>query len=125
MSRFFGKGCLKPIIYILISGIITVPLLIVCVTYVQAIFLTTPNRNRNIGAMPDISYEDVTLTTADGVTISGWYVAGTQPNAIVVVHGIHANRAYLIPQAVILAQAGYHLLLIDLRGHGRLSTTTI
>jgi len=117
-SRFFGKGRLKSIICILLLGVITIPLLIVCVIYAQVIVLTTPGRNRNIGTIPDIAYEDVTLTTADGVAISGWYVAGTQPNAIVIVHGIHANRAYLIPQAVILAEAGYHLLLIDLRGHG-------
>ena len=113
-SRTFAKGYLKPIIYIILLGVITLPLLILCVIYAQVIVLTTPGRNRNIGTIPDIGYEDVTLTTADGVTISGWYVAGTQPNAIVIVHGIHANRAYLIPQAIILAEAGYHLLLIDL-----------
>lgn len=119
VSRPSGRGCLKFLVYLLIFGAITIPLLIVCVIYTQVIVLTTPGRNRDIGAIPDVSYEDVTLTTADGVTISGWYVAGTQPRGIVIVHGIHANRAYLIPQAVILAEAGYHLLLIDLRGHGQ------
>jgi fermentation-respiration switch protein FrsA (DUF1100 family) len=66
-----------------------------------------------------LPYQDATLTTADGVAISGWYIPGSRPEGIVLVHGIHANRAYLIPQALILADAGYHLLLIDLRGHGK------
>ena len=118
-SHTSGKGCWKLIMYIMILGAVTIPLLIICVIYIQVIILTTPGRNRDIGTLPDMAYEEVTLTTADGVTISGWYVVGTQPNAIVIVHGIHANRAYLIPQAVLLAEAGYHLLLIDLRGLGQ------
>jgi pimeloyl-ACP methyl ester carboxylesterase len=34
------------------------------------------------------------------------------------VHGIGANRMAVAPQAQVLAEAGYHLMLIDLRGHG-------
>ena len=90
-----------------------------CAIYLQVIFVTTPFRNRNIGDIPNLSYQEVTLTAADGIAISGWYIRGTRPAGIVIVHGIHANRADLIPQAKILAGAGYHLMLIDLRGHGR------
>jgi pimeloyl-ACP methyl ester carboxylesterase len=93
-------------------------LLAACAIYLQVIFLTRPYRVGDIGTLPGLSYQDVSLTTTDGLTISAWYVPGTQPNGVVLVHGIHANRAYLIPQALILAEAGYHLLLIDLRGHG-------
>jgi len=66
----------------------------------------------------NLPHQDVTVTTTDGVDISGWYIPGTRPEGIVLVHGVHANRGYLIPQAEILAGAGYHVLLIDLRGHG-------
>lgn len=92
-------------------------LLLLVAAYVEVIQITTPGRNRNIGTF-DFPHRDVSLTTADGLKLSGWYVPGTQPNAIVIVHGISANRAYLLPQAQFLAQAGYHLLLFDLRGHG-------
>lgn len=95
-----------------------VVLLVVSAFYIQIVYLTTPVRNRNVGTPAEFSYEDVTIKTSDGLNISGWYIAGTRPDAIVLVHGIHANRAYLLPQANILSKAGYHLMLIDLRGHG-------
>ncbi len=114
-----GRCCLKAAGCSLILAIVIVPLLVGGAIYLQVIFLTTPHQNENIGTLPGFTYQDVTLTTADGLAISGWYVPGVKPNGIVLVHGIHANRAYLIPQAVILAEAGYHLLLIDLRGHGK------
>ncbi len=103
----------------MLLGLISIPLLTLCVVYLQVIQLTTPFRNRNIGTLPGLAYQDVTLTAADGNKVSGWYVPGSRPQAIILVHGIHANRAYLAPQAQFLAEAGYHLLLIDLRGHGR------
>jgi fermentation-respiration switch protein FrsA (DUF1100 family) len=88
------------------------------VVYLQVIQLTTPIRNRAIGSPGNRPYQDITLTTADGLKLSGWYLPGTRPEAIILVHGIHANRAYLLPQAEVLFQAGYHLVLFDLRGHG-------
>lgn len=111
-------NCLSTVLVGLISlGLISV-VLAVGVILLQVIQLTTPGRNRDIGPQPGISYQDITLTTADGLKLSAWYAPGTRPEAIILVHGIHANRAYLTPQAIILAGAGYHLLLLDLRGHG-------
>jgi fermentation-respiration switch protein FrsA (DUF1100 family) len=109
---------LKVTLYALLTTIVLVVLLAFGALYTQVIYLTTPARNRDVGTPVGLSYEDVTLTTADGLKISGWYIPGTRPEAVVLVHGIHANRAYLLPQAGILSEAGYHLLLIDLRGHG-------
>ncbi len=65
-----------------------------------------------------VAYEDVTLTTSDGLKISGWYLPGNKPYGVVVVHGIWANKQAVLPAAVMLAEAGYHVLTIDLRGHG-------
>jgi len=67
----------------------------------------------------NLSYEDITFTTADGLTLSGWYIPGVQPNAVILVHGVNANREALLPEAKILAKADYHLLMFDLRGHGK------
>jgi fermentation-respiration switch protein FrsA (DUF1100 family) len=81
----------------------------------------TPNRVPVIGSPADVglAYRDVTLTTADGLKLASWYIPGRQPNAIILVHGIDANRAALLPHAAILTGAEYHLLLFDLRGHGQ------
>ena len=35
-----------------------------------------------------LAYEDVTLTTSDGLDISGWYLPGNKPYGEIVVHGI-------------------------------------
>jgi dipeptidyl aminopeptidase/acylaminoacyl peptidase len=112
-------ACRRLAVDFLMAAVAVFFLVFACALYLQVVVLTTPFRDQNVGELAGLIYQDVTLTTADGVSISGWYVPGTQPNGIVLVHGIHANRAYLIPQAQLLAGAGYHLLLIDLRGHGR------
>jgi fermentation-respiration switch protein FrsA (DUF1100 family) len=65
-----------------------------------------------------LGYEDVTLTTSDGLRISGWYIPGKKSEAIIIVHGIWANKQAILPAAIMLAEAGYHVLAIDLRGHG-------
>jgi dipeptidyl aminopeptidase/acylaminoacyl peptidase len=64
-------------------------------------------------------YEDLILTTQDGLKIAAWYIPGQKSQAIIVVHGINANREAVLPEAAVLAEAGYPLLLIDLRGHGQ------
>lgn len=91
----------------------------VLILYLQVVIITRPFRNQAQSLPLDVPYQEVSLTTSDGLTIRGWYVSGRRAEAIVLVHGIHANRSYLAPEASILAEAGYHLLLIDLRGHGQ------
>ncbi len=67
-----------------------------------------------------LDFEDVSLTTEDGLRISGWYVSSREPNrgVLVLVHGQGANRSSMLPTAEILARHGYDSLLIDLRAHG-------
>ncbi len=65
-----------------------------------------------------LMYEDVTLTTNDGLKISGWHIPGTKPEAVIIVHGIWANKQAILPAVVMLSEAGYHVLAIDMRGHG-------
>jgi len=115
-DHFAGKECL------ILSGcsLIFVGLLLLCGVLAAALqfrHLLVPYRVPYMGPL-NLPHQDVTVTTIDGVDISGWYIAGTRPEGIVLVHGVHANRGYLIPQAEILAGAGYHVMLIDLRGHG-------
>ena len=86
----------------------------------QAKALTT-GKHLPIGGTPleyGWTYEDVTLTAADGVKLSGWYIPGTRSEAVVVVHGLFAHKQYQLPIGSMLARYGYHVLLIDLRAHG-------
>lgn len=72
------------------------------------------------------SYEKVQLTTNDGASISGWYVAPTiqSGKVIILIHGYGYDRRGTDFQTKILIEAGYGVLLYDLREHGE-STGTL
>jgi dipeptidyl aminopeptidase/acylaminoacyl peptidase len=65
------------------------------------------------------AYSEVEFTAADGVRLSAWWRPSANGAAIVLAHGLGANRAQLLPQAGPLAAAGFGVLLLDLRAHGR------
>lgn len=114
----FRLGWLKPALYLIIFATIITLIVLGAALYAQVIVLTTPFR-QPVDHAPDFApYQDVAFTAEDGLRLAGWYLPGRRPAGVVLVHGIHANRAYLLPQARFLAEAGYHLLILDLRGHG-------
>lgn len=67
-------------------------------------------------------YKDVSFTTSDGVTLSGWWLPGkssTKPmGTFLLTHGVFKNRQQVLSRAVFLHKLGYQVLLFDLRGHG-------
>lgn len=105
------------VITVILASIFVVSYLI----YLQVNAFVTPHRLPVAGSPADmgLTYQDVTLTTADGLKLVAWHIPGQKPAAIIVVHGVDANRATVLPQAAMLAQAGFHVLLFDLRGHGQ------
>jgi dipeptidyl aminopeptidase/acylaminoacyl peptidase len=93
--------------------------------------LTRPER-KPITAEPaalGLAAEPVTFASRDdGLALRGWLLPGrrgqpaAEPRLIVVVHGINGVRddpsIGLLPIAAGLVEAGYDVLLFDLRGHG-------
>jgi pimeloyl-ACP methyl ester carboxylesterase len=65
-----------------------------------------------------VTYEDVTLTSQDGVKLSGWYIPSRNKAAVILLHGHSGNRLGVLHQAEALVQAGYGILMFDLRAHG-------
>ena len=83
-----------------------------------------------------LSYEDVTITTADGVKLSGWLIKGGKDKVIIQSHfGVQCSRTGYTPegkgmikmwnedipflrQAKYLADDGYSVLMYDFRNHG-------
>jgi fermentation-respiration switch protein FrsA (DUF1100 family) len=63
-------------------------------------------------------YEDVTLRTPDGLSLSGWYLPSQNRAAVILLHGYSADRLGMVKPAEILARHGYGVLMYDLRGHG-------
>ena len=66
-----------------------------------------------------LQYEDAALETADGLTLSGWYIPASNRAAVVLLHGAGSTRSDVLDHAVALARHGYGVLLFDARGHGR------
>ena len=63
--------------------------------------------------------EDVTLTTRDGVSISGWWIPAPNPRGTaILVHGLNRTRIEMVQRVEPLHAWGFNCLLIDLRHHG-------
>ncbi|MBS1709319.1 MAG: alpha/beta fold hydrolase [Armatimonadetes bacterium] len=62
---------------------------------------------------------DVTITTADGVRLSGWFSDAGQNKTVVAVHGYMMNRCEFAPYAQLFADEGWSLLVFDLRAQGK------
>lgn len=62
--------------------------------------------------------KDVRLPTPDGLELRGWYVPSRNRAAVVLAHGLSQTRVDMLPEARVLKEAGYGVLLFDLRAHG-------
>jgi pimeloyl-ACP methyl ester carboxylesterase len=86
-----------------------------------AVYATNPPRatlESTIPADHHLPYRDVTFASADGVTLSGWYVPSTNQAAVVLLPGSGSARTSVLDHAVVLARHGFGVLLFDPRGHG-------
>jgi dipeptidyl aminopeptidase/acylaminoacyl peptidase len=67
-------------------------------------------------------YEAVTFKSQDGTDLKGWLVKPRQPGppspAIIICHGLGANKSDFTELAVALSARGYKVLLFDFRAHG-------
>lgn len=55
---------------------------------------------------------------AGGQPVEGWLLEGRGKGALLLLHGIRADRRQMLARARFLNAAGYTVLLIDLPGHG-------
>jgi dienelactone hydrolase len=88
----------------------------------QALYATNVPRPAVGTATPTdygLTYRDVSFSTRDGVTLSGWYIKSGNGAAVVMLHGAGSTRSAVLKQAAALADHGYGVLLFDARGHGR------
>ncbi|MBI5951770.1 MAG: alpha/beta hydrolase [Chloroflexi bacterium] len=78
-----------------------------------------PARNVSTGAWlreNDIPYQDVKLTTTDGVDLAAWYTPPQNGAVILVAHGYNSGRPE--DMYVMFAKNGYGVLAWDFRAHG-------
>ena len=107
--------------------LLIVPLALVLLLFVlypipNALYATNVPRPAVGAATPadrGLPYQDAWFATADGVTLSGWYVPSTNGAAVVLLHGASSTRSAVLDHAAVLGRHGYGVLLFDARGHGR------
>jgi fermentation-respiration switch protein FrsA (DUF1100 family) len=80
---------------------------------------------RHLHATPNdvgLSYEEVSLTTVDGIQLSAWYVRAPAPRGVVLFcHGNAGNNAYRLESLSLLHNLRLDTLIFDYRGYGKSS----
>jgi fermentation-respiration switch protein FrsA (DUF1100 family) len=106
----------RKLIIIGVSGVLLIFLLTI---WLAGSFLTAP-ANQTIGDLPsDITGSSVQFPSESGSTIHGWFIPGKKGmGAIVLMHGVRANRLSMLDRARFLSRAGYAVLLFDFQAHG-------
>lgn len=75
---------------------------------------------RPIGHAPaDFPAHDVRLAGPGGESVAGWFAHGRPgKGAVLLLHGVRADRTAMLQRARFLIRAGYAALLVDLPAHG-------
>jgi pimeloyl-ACP methyl ester carboxylesterase len=63
-------------------------------------------------------YESVSISTADGPELSGWYIPSQNGAAVVLLHGYGGDRTSTLALAEMLYSNGYGVLMYDQRASG-------
>lgn len=105
-----------------VAGVLTAVLcLVVALSILAPAVAATNVVDTEIGSIPaafDLSFENVTLRTADYVDLAAWFIEGSNRAGVVMLHGAGSTRSNVLDQAAALVAGGYAVLLVDARGHG-------
>ena len=83
--------------------------------------ITAPMETRNLPeetpANYNMPFEDVTVTSLDGLNLVGWFIPSQNGAVIILQHGYKSTREELLNEAEMLYRHGYGLLLTTVRAH--------
>jgi alpha-beta hydrolase superfamily lysophospholipase len=70
--------------------------------------------------VPPFSVETISFKEGSNQNIQGWYSSiDSSDKCVIILHGITANKSYMLSEAVKFHEWGYSVLMIDFRGHGK------
>jgi uncharacterized protein len=94
-------------------------LVVLAAVWIAGAVLTGP-AHRSVGPPPaELAAREVQFQSQSGATIHGWFVPGKKgAGAIILMHGVRANRLSMLSRARFLHQAGFSVLLFDFQAHG-------
>lgn len=114
------SGCLKKIKLTVYGALFFVFFLYIGFVIIYYLELVRPANQAVCCQTPadhGLAYENVSIPS-DEVVLSGWYIPSQNGAAIILLHGLGGTRLSMLDRATILADAGYGVLLYDMRGHG-------
>ena len=82
--------------------------------------ILTASVHQPVGNLPsDLVGSPVQFPSASGAIIHGWFIPGKKrAGAILLMHGVRANRLSMLDRARFLSHADYAVLLFDFQAHG-------
>ena len=97
--------------------------LLAIVYLLQGALIYFPEAGRQIVGTPravGLDYEEVWLTTEDGVRIEAWFVPAPAARGVALLaHGNAGNISHRVEYARLFHRLGFSLLLLEYRGYGR------
>jgi len=99
--------------------LLLIPILPLVAIWLVGWLLVRP-AERDIGSPPaDLPARSVVIRDASGMPVWGWFVAGEKRHgAVLLLHGVRADRRSMLGRARFLHAAGYAVLLIDFQASG-------
>lgn len=112
----------SPRVGFLLLALVMVGLLcLACVAWLVGDVLSQPQR-RSMVAPPDWPVTALSLPTDTGGVVKGWVAEGAAgQGAVLLLHGVRADRLAMLERARSLHRLGYCVLLLDLPAHGESS----
>jgi len=77
---------------------------------------------RELTATPadiNLEYEDVSIETADGVRLHGWFIPGSSDHVLLFFHGNAGNVSHRLESIRQFLNLGLSVFIIDYRGYGQ------
>lgn len=121
--------CFSKKVRLLLSRIVAFPiLLILAVPFFLA--ETTIHRPKVSNVMNPqktlgYRYSEVTLKTRDHLKIKAWYIPANSQKAVIIAHGLGANKSNFIGTVDLWHSLGFNVLIFDFRGHGNSDGHTV
>lgn len=112
-SEKIRRGISKTIYYLLLF-VTMIPFFLAMTSIHRAKVGDAFNPKTELG----IQYEDVTLRTKDALSIRGWFVPASSDRAVIIAHGLGANKSNFIGTVDMWHRLGFNVLIFDFRGHG-------
>jgi len=120
-------------VFLIVSQLLTFGYISLSMIIATQVAYTQPKPITRTPAALGLSFQDVAFPSReDHVLLRGWFIPGvlsdgqmTVQRAIIMVHGMHSNRAAeelgLLDLSAALARHGFAILAFDMRGHGESS----